>query len=365
MNANTRRGDTRSWAYLKVAEQLRVQILSGRYRPGKRLPGEIRLAKQFGVGRVTVSKALEVLEKEGLIFRVKGGGTYVQRSVLKGTVRLVIGYLVGDASMLTNTAAGLILAAAQSELESAGHRFKLMCMSEVLEGTSAWPLRRQVNAGSIHGIIVGARLETSELRAIRSLLPTVVVLHDNVPPGVDFVPVDFTWGYFCATRHLLDLGHRKIGLLGGSPHGSFGYRALQAFRLALRLMEVDPNSCPVRLCGWRTDNLKAAAEDLLTAYPDLTALVCADDTAALIALQVASRLGRRVPEDLSLVGFNDMPVAASLNPPLTTLRVDFSEVGRQAVRLVLARIRGEEVGPPQYLMPELVVRESTAKPKVL
>jgi LacI family transcriptional regulator len=220
-----------------------------------------------------------------------------------------------------------------------------------------------VRAGTLNGLILSHAVGPDMAVAINDVLPVTSVINDYLPDRTLNVAVDFTLGYFLAVRHLLDLGHRRIGLLGGSIDGSIGYRALQSFRLAIQLAGLDPDRQPVQLCGFETRRCRACAEAMLLEHPDLTALVCIDDDAAIGAVQAAAQLGRRVPGSLSVVGCNDTS-AATADPPLTTLHIDFARIGRLAVDLLLGRIFGRAVATKVYVQPHLVVRATTAPPTI-
>jgi DNA-binding LacI/PurR family transcriptional regulator len=351
------------WSYLKVAEKIRQEILSGTYKAGKRLPGEPVLAERFGVGRVTIARALDVLEQSNLVFRVRGSGTYIQRDVARGTVRLTIGYLMHDADALRGQPSGVTLEVAQQYIEELGHTVRLLTRGELFaSGEPSGTLRRMVRSGALNGLIVSYALPSDHVGAIHEVLPVLWIINDFLPSTSLNVAVDFTRGYFIAVRHLLDLGHRKIGLLGGRADHSVGYRAWQAYRLALQMAGLDPDSQPVHLCGFDARQYRSCAETMLREHPDMTGLVCIDDVTAIAAIEVAGELGRSVPHDLSVVGCNDIPVAGSAGPSLTTLHIDFARVGRLAVDLLLGRIFGRATGTRVYVQPELVVRGSTAPP---
>ncbi len=343
-----------------MAEQLRQEILNGVYRPGKRLPGEPVLANRFGVGRVTVAKAMQILQQSNLVFRVRGSGTYVQHDVAKGVVRWAIGYAVTDRQPLQNTPTAISLEAAHQYLEERGHCLRVLTRGDLVADTMpAAEIRRMVRAGAINGLIIGYSMAPERIKSIGQILPTVCVASDQLHDGTLCGAVDYTLGYFLATRHLLDLGHRRIGLLGARAAGSIGYRARQAFRLALQLAGVDPQDCPMSQHGFYPDRHSERAEDMLAKNPDMTGVVCADDTVALAVIGVARRRGLRVPEDFSVVGCNDLPDAATCDPPLTTLRIDFAMMGRLAAEILLARMFGKEMPAWRYIKPELIIRRST------
>jgi len=351
------------WTYLKVARQLRQEILSGRYNPAKRLPGEPALAERFGVGRTTVSKALAILQRAGLIFRVPGSGTYVQPGAARGKPRLVIGYVASEATPPENSPSATTLEGAWEWLAEQGHFLEIIPAAALREaGNPVAQIQGRFAAGEITGLIIAEPFDQDLLWRIAEVLPLVVCLHDHAPDHIFSVPVDFAWGYFVATRHLLELGHSRLGLLHGSILGTFGYRAVQAFRLAVQHAGLDVDRCPMVHCGYQMQRARRVAASFLAEHPSVTGLVCGSDTAAQAVLEAARERGLSVPDELSIVGCNDVPLAAQLEPPLTTLRIDFAAAGRKAAQMLLGQIYGHGPVRQTYIQPELIVRGSTAPP---
>jgi DNA-binding LacI/PurR family transcriptional regulator len=195
-----------------------------------------------------------------------------------------------------------------------------------------------------------------------------VVLPDGVPivvidstdttahPAID---IDQAEGARLATQHLLDLGHDTVWHVSG-PTGSFSAMRREAsWRATLeRAGRVVP---PVFRGDWNTSSGYRAGLAIV-ADPTITAVFAANDETALGVLRAAHESGRRVPEDLSVVGFDDSPASDSYWPPLTTVHQSFDEVGRRAIANLMAQIEHEQA-PPNDLVPvSLVVRQSTAAP---
>ncbi|WUF51508.1 LacI family transcriptional regulator [Streptomyces sp. NBC_00483] len=186
---------------------------------------------------------------------------------------------------------------------------------------------------------------------------------DDVPDGVPYVGATNFKGGRSATRHLIALGHRHIALIGGPDH-AFCLARAAGYRSALEAagLPVDPDAT-VR--GPLTREGGQAAARALLGRPDRpTAIVTANDMQALGVYQAAREAGLRVPQDLSVVGFDDMPVAVWADPPLTTVRQPLDEMAASATELALALGRGERVRQLGVeIATELVVRESTAAPR--
>lgn len=194
-------------------------------------------------------------------------------------------------------------------------------------------------------------------------LPTVVL----APPGPTgeaslHVAVDQRQGARLAVRHLVQLGHRSIAHLGGPPAWLDAAERAAGWREELAAAGLPVGAL---LPGdWTAASGFAAAEAWppvgLTGAP--TAVFVANDLMALGLVRGLTERGLRVPSDVSVVGFDDIEVAGYSLPPLTTVRQDFGDLGRAAVRVLLARLAGQLPEAPTLIEPQLVVRASTARP---
>jgi LacI family transcriptional regulator len=198
----------------------------------------------------------------------------------------------------------------------------------------------------------------------------VVLVHSPMP-SVPTVCADNRQGGRLAAQHLLDLGHRQIGIVSALPLDEGMADREAGFLDMLREvgMAVDRTAVPTMYGNHQIEGGSQATLDLLAHAPDLTGIFVLNDLMALGALEAARAAGRRVPTDLSIVGFDDIPFAALANPPLTTVGQPIRQLGEQAADLLLRVIEGGEppaveVTPqPNVLLPnELIVRGSTAAP---
>jgi LacI family xylobiose transport system transcriptional regulator len=166
-----------------------------------------------------------------------------------------------------------------------------------------------------------------------------------------------------AARHLLDLGHRRIGVISGPVGYLVASARLEACRAALDTAGVPLDERLVRRGHfWFQEGLRLA-EELLSQSPRPTGIVCGNDLQALGVYEAARRAGLRIPEDLSVVGFDDIAVARWCAPPLTTVRQPFAEMGETAARILLALVAGTAPAQSRVeLGTTLVVRDSTAAP---
>ncbi|MEX3101532.1 LacI family transcriptional regulator [Streptomyces sp. V2] len=188
----------------------------------------------------------------------------------------------------------------------------------------------------------------------------VVVADSDAGERYTVVDTDQAGGTRTAVQHLLGLGHETVWHLSGPEDSFAAQRRTDAWRETL-VQAGRPVPPPVS-GDWSAESGYRAGLDL-AAREDCTAVFAANDQMALGLLRALHESGRRVPEDVSVIGFDDIPEASSFLPPLTTLHQDFAEVGRLCVRAVLRKMRHDGPAHGTTLVPtRLVVRESTAPP---
>lgn len=216
-------------------------------------------------------------------------------------------------------------------------------------------------ADSVDGIIVLAPM-TAAVGALRGLdagVP-VVSFEQGSPASSMSVSIDEVLGARLATRHLLDLGHETVWFVGGPP----GWMASDARRtgwlseLADRHRMVNPE---ITSSDWSAESGYRAG-CMIADNASITAVLVINDSMALGVMKALSERGIAVPGDISVVGFDDVDEARFFQPSLTTVRLDFNEVGRLAVDRVLRFMRGEPAETIPILRPELKIRDSSSAP---
>jgi LacI family transcriptional regulator len=197
-------------------------------------------------------------------------------------------------------------------------------------------------------------------------LPVVVVAGHRKIEGVTNVLLDQKRAAELALRHLYQLGHRKIAFMRGGSHSSDAddrWACLMAVARDLKLVIPPENAVQLELKVSTPELGFAPANDLIARGGDFTALVAYNDVSAIGAIRAFMNHGFRVPEDISVVGFDDIQGAAFHNPSLTTIRQPLQQMGAVAARILLQRIRGQATFPDVVpIHPELVIRESTCPP---
>ncbi|GAB2957181.1 LacI family DNA-binding transcriptional regulator [Micromonospora polyrhachis] len=195
-------------------------------------------------------------------------------------------------------------------------------------------------------------------------LPTVLggrparMLRPGAQP-VHFVDVDNTGGARQAVEYLFARGRTRVATIAGPQDMGAGLARLTGYQEAVTVSGRTVTDELIAFGDFSEGSGTAAMRDLLTRCPDLDAVFAASDLMAFGALRALREAGRRVPDDVAVVGFDDAPIARQAEPPLTTVFQPVEEMGRQMARLLVARIRGEEEQPPYVLLDtHLVPRES-------
>ena len=211
----------------------------------------------------------------------------------------------------------------------------------------------------VEGIIVIATQDTAvaALAHVPGKVPLVAVGCGTRAP-VTSVAIDNTAGAAAATRYLLSQGHTTVHHIAGPPSHLDAQERMDGWRQVLgeagapepAVLVGDWSACSGYELGWQLD-------------PQLTAIFCGNDPMALGVMRALAERGLRVPADVSIVGFDDIPEAGYYMPPLTTVRQDFGEVGRQALGTLIDRMSGAiEAGLRVRIAPELIIRASAAGP---
>jgi LacI family transcriptional regulator len=271
---------------------------------------------------------------------------------LKTARTMAIGMIVPD---LANVNYATIAQGAEEQAATAGYA--------LLIASGSHTERLGDLHGRIDGLLVGmATSETPRAGDFGHGVPALLV-NRREPCGIPSVTVDDESGAFVATQYLTSLGHVRIGHIAGPQNADTARRRLVGYRRGLEAASIGRAGELVAEASFDEAGGNVAATRLLRLEPRPTALFIGNVRAAIGAMAAARRLGLRIPDDVSVVGFHDAPFAGYLDPPLTTVRLPLVEMGRQAVDHLLALLNGDPVedslvGTP----PELVVRASAAAP---
>ena len=379
--------------HFQLMTYFRERILDGRLSAGARLPTDGELAAQYQISRDSVRQALALLANEGLIDRVQGRGTFVSQPPSNGSPvtqlkQKQIG-LVLNRTLRTQVNMNLLVGVEQAA-KSHGYSVSFT----YAEGNQEQQARdiARLRANQVLGMIIYLTGDSTRDASIQQLQAdhVPIVLIDRYFPGlaIDYVGLDNVGGGYRATEHLLILGHRRIGFIFSyeeTLQTTSVYERWQGYCKALQkygvpydetLVAPDRNPC-YQAAEWPIGSvpfdetpvvpdfrqLQTGTHEGLVEFlerPDRPgAIFAVNDYVALDIMQAAKAIHLRIPEDLAVVGFDDTEFAAHVNPPLTTIRQPFIDIGLRAGTLLISRIEGI-VGVPKHieLSTNLIIRES-------
>lgn len=241
-----------------------------------------------------------------------------------------------------------------------GYHIKII----TLRGMSPRTLWAQIDDGTIDGAILIAPFIDSPLLEwyAHTHLPCVVV-GSVLPESMGFYCVDSdSEGMITAVvRWLVEQGHRRIGFVRGPQQQWSARQREHAYRQAMAAHGICVDESWIADGFYTQEGGRQAAEQLLQVRPSLTAIIASNDSIALGVLEACRQLGVRVPEELSVVGFDDMPLAPLVNPPLTTVHIPTHEIGYHAAQALLEQMTTGEIRRGCCLFRgELIVRQSAA-----
>ena len=211
----------------------------------------------------------------------------------------------------------------------------------------------------------GAVLVTPTVVDVHFGAPIVAVDPHTGPIDLPTVDSDNLRGARLATEHLLGLGHRRIAMLTGREDLQSAQLRERGYREAMAAAGVAVDDDLVRVGAYDPEISKESARELLAGPDRPTAVFAANDLSAIATIEVAAELGLRVPDDVSVVGFDDIPEAVLCAPPLTTVQQPIREMGRRAISLLIDLVQGRAIEESHVTLDTaLAVRRSTAAPKV-
>jgi len=204
--------------------------------------------------------------------------------------------------------------------------------------------------------------EGSLQQAVHMGVPVVLMNQGKLAGKYANVPVEYATGFREALEHLLALGHRDIGFIAGPASLNSAKGREDAFKAALRAHGLRVRANWIAQGDMRVEGGRAAMEKLLSCDPRPTAVLASNDLMAVGALQAAHAAKIRVPKQLSIIGFDDIPIAQMVHPALSTIRHPRREVAARAFECLRQLLQGGEVSAGVPLQPHLVIRQSTARP---
>jgi DNA-binding LacI/PurR family transcriptional regulator len=336
---------------------LREEMANGQLCPGDRMLSRAEMQARFGISRATVDKVHSVLEQEGLIVKEQGRGTFVA-SAERHTVTRIIG-CAGVATFHRHLSYYLRL---------------MQGMQEVMHREGYELLILNPGSHSIAWEKIDAVLSCTDFEEVKKSLPPkmpIVNLLLDTPDASTVIADDYR-GVRLAVEHLLRLGHRRIGYL--LEDDALTEERLRGYHDAMDAAGIkSPASWVRRLISYHeAEEFKGRGRESMRLWLDgnwsslgLTALLAQNDRAAVGMLEALQSAGIRVPQELSLMGFDSTDECELTTPRLTSVAVPLAEIGAKGAELLLEEMAGAAASRQTVVLPtQLVVRESTAPPRV-
>ncbi|MDD2707781.1 MAG: GntR family transcriptional regulator [Verrucomicrobiae bacterium] len=337
--------------YIQLKETIRSQIESGILKPGQSLPPTQELCKKYHISHITVRQALVDLTREGLLCRIPSRGTFVndRKNVSSETT---LGLIIPDQADVQSSQFLSQLLLGIKSVASAEQAGLLLYTSH--ETTFLGDIQR----GKVQGMILtNPQVEDIRIRLLKQEKAALVVVGRVDEEGVCTVDNDNVWVGAQLTAHLLERGHRKIGLVNSPSHLTVSQDRFRGYEQALNEAGVGMDESLVRHGDFSRESGYRNGKELIR--KGVEALVCADDLVGLGVFEAAREEGRSIPGQLAVCGCNNSAFSLIFQPPMTTVDINAREIGAQAARKLLARIRGCSVEPRTLIEGKLLSRLST------
>jgi len=238
-------------------------------------------------------------------------------------------------------------------------------VSRAWEGRSEIEEAMRGMRGRVDGVVLmSPDIDADSLLNVPANLPVVLLCSPSKGNDVDSVLIDNCRGARKMVAHLLSLGHRRIAIIKGAGGNYDSAERLRGYRMALRDAGVDPDRSMERAGGFTEEGGYAATLELLDARPRPTAIFAANDSMAIGALSALRESNVRVPTDMAVAGFDDIPLARYMNPPLSSVRVPISELGERAIEILVDMIAHPDGHSRrrERVPADVVIRRSTGAP---
>lgn len=368
--------------YEKIIEDLKNKILNKVYKADQKLPTELELAEQYGVSRITSRRALEELKLQGIIYRIRGSGSFVspainrkeksdELAVSKSPVNKDIITIMLPFDVSNNSFAQSVRGASEI-LEENGYYTSVF--NGLRDVESEQQLIKKLYEDKIKGIIYYPISDRDNLGILNMLyldnypIITIDKYFESLP--ISYVVSNNEDGACQATQYLIDFGHERIAFVSDLPIESttsirdryFGYcKKLKQNGLPLNMDFIKVGISNNEYSRYYQKELyQGVIKELI--IKKVTAIFAINDIVASFLMRAAFEMDIKIPDDISIIGFDNMEIAKHLQVPLTTISQDFYNMGKIAAQYLLNKIDSDEDEFKGCKLPvELVVRESCSK----
>ena len=324
-----------------------------------KLPGERALAKEYGFSYMTIRKAVENLVAEGLLYKIPMKGTFVADRKTRKKKTNIIGYFLDSSIVagLTSPYYSLIFNALQKQATK--HGYSLIYFSDIGDSSSYKHLH------NMDGAIVSCFPRVEHIvDEINQHIPVVVIDNSSSDKSIPSVIIDNFNAVRASVNHLCSLGHKRIGFMTGLEDSDVGKNRYAGYKSGLSDNGLKMNKKLVFRGDYSFESGTKGADYFLSLKTPPTAIMCANDAMAIALIRQAVQRGVNVPDDISIIGFDDIAVASQISPALTTLAAPIDEITELACDMLISLINGEKPESKHIALPaQLVIRDSCAEIK--
>ena len=343
--------------YILVQQKIK-QAIKQKEITGK-LPGERTLAKDYGYSYMTIRKAIDNLVADGVLYKLPTKGTFVaDRKSSKKKTKL-IGYFLDNSIVagLTSPYYSMIFDALEKQARK--HGYSLTYFSDAGDSSSLKHLN------NIDGVIISCfpRIE-SLVHEINQHVPVVVMDNSSSDKTIPSIIIDNFNAVSESVDYLCSLGHKRIGFMTGLDDSDVGKNRYAGYQNGLSNNGLKVSDKLVFRGDYSFESGTNGADYFLKLKKPPTAIICANDAMAIALIREAGQRGLSVPEDVSVIGFDDISVASHITPPLTTLAAPIEELAELAIKMLSKLINGEKFETRHVALPaKPIIRGSCADVK--
>lgn len=322
-----------------------------------KLPGERSLAKELGFSYMTIRKAIDNLVNNGILYKIPTKGTFVADQKAKKAKTRTIGYFLDSsiAAGLSSSYYSLIFDGI--EKEAAKHGYTTIYFSDN-DHTKLMNVLRKLD-----GVIASCfdRIEDI-IQDIKEIVPVVVIDNSAADKTIPSVIIDNFSAQIETVDYLCSLGHQRIGFMTGLEDSDVGKNRYEGYKNGLSKQGITSNKTLVFRGDYSFNSGVEGAGYFLTLEHPPTAIICANDSMALGAMNRLHGAGLKVPEDISIIGFDDIDIAKQIIPPLTTVSAPIREIANRSFNMLESLIVGKTLENRHVALPAgLAIRGTCAR----
>lgn len=341
--------------YILVEEHIRQAIKQKKLVD--KLPGERSLAKELGFSYMTIRKAIDNLVSEGVLYKIPTKGTYVADPRTLKPKTKTIGYFL-DSSIVAGLSSpyySLIFDAL--EKEATRHGYSLVYFSDNNDAKLISVLKK------LDGVIASCfrRIEPV-IQTIKEIVPVVVIDNSAADKTIPSVIIDNFSAQIEAVERLCDLGHQRIGFMTGLEDSDVGRDRYEGYKSGLSKQGIEIDNALVYRGNYSFQSGIDGADHFLKLDELPTAIMCANDSMALGAMNKLHGAGLNVPDDISIIGFDDIDIARQIIPPLTTISAPIKEIAVRSFNMLESLVVGKALENRHVALPAgLAIRGTCAR----